>query len=78
MRFLPMAVCLVTLTSPAFSQSDRGTITGTITDPAGAVVASAPIDIRNVDNGAVYQAASSTTGNYTFAQLPVGPYELTV
>jgi len=31
-----------------------------------------------VDNGAVYQTASSGTGNYTLAQLPVGQYELTV
>ena len=61
-----------------FGQSDRGTITGTIADPAGAVVASAPIAIRNVDTGAVYQAASSATGNYTLAQLPAGQYEINV
>src|SRR5215470_4650626 len=62
----------------AVAQSDRGTITGTISDPAGAVIASASIEARNTDTGAVYQAASSATGNYTIAQLPVGNYELTV
>ena len=31
----------------AFAQSDRGAITGTITDPVGAVVANAPVEIRN-------------------------------
>ena len=28
----------------AFAQTDRGTITGTVSDPAGAVVANAPIE----------------------------------
>ncbi len=62
----------------AWPQSDRGTITGTIADPAGAVVANAAVEIRNVDTGAVYQAGASATGNYTLAQLPAGNYELSV
>src|SRR5437879_5680309 len=62
----------------AFGQSDRGTITGTITDPAGAVVAAAPIEIRNVATGAAYQAASTATGNFTIAQLPTGTYEMSL
>ena len=67
-----LSFLVVGLTIAAFAQSDRGTITGTVLDPAGAVVASAPIEIRNVENGAVYQAATSATGNYTLAQLPAG------
>ena len=62
----------------AFAQSDRGTITGTISDPASAVVASAAIEARNTDTGAVYPVASSATGNYTIVELPAGTYELTV
>src|SRR5579871_762061 len=62
----------------AFAQSDRGTITGTIIDPAGAVVAAAPIEVRNVATGATYQAASTPTGNYTLAQLPTGTYEMSI
>jgi hypothetical protein len=60
------------------AQSDRGTLTGTISDPAGAVVPNAPIQARNVETGVTYESASSTTGNYTIPQLPVGAYELTV
>src|SRR5579864_818846 len=62
----------------AFAQSDRGTITGTISDPAGAVIPSAAIEAKNLATGALYQAASSATGNYTIAQLPAGNYELEV
>jgi hypothetical protein len=60
----------------ALAQSDRGSITGSVADPAGAVVPNAPVQIRNVETGAVYQAGTSATGNYTLAQLPAGQYEL--
>jgi hypothetical protein len=69
---------LLTICFAAFAQSDRGTITGTLTDSSGAVVASAPIQARNIETGAIFDAGSSTTGNYTLAQLPVGTYELSV
>ncbi|MBZ5575327.1 MAG: carboxypeptidase-like regulatory domain-containing protein [Acidobacteriia bacterium] len=62
----------------AFAQTDRGTITGTIQDPAGAVISNAVVEARNIATGAAYPAASSATGNYTIAQLPAGAYELTV
>jgi hypothetical protein len=48
-----------------FAQSDRGTITGTIADPAGVAVANAAIEASNAGAGAVYPVASSVTGNYT-------------
>ncbi|HEY6340165.1 MAG TPA: carboxypeptidase-like regulatory domain-containing protein [Bryobacteraceae bacterium] len=78
MRFTIIIACLCVLVCTAFAQSDRGTITGTVSDPAGAVVAGAPIEAKQLETGAVYQAASSTTGNYTLSQLPTGTYELTV
>ena len=78
MRLRITVICLLLLASVAFAQGDRGTITGTIADPAGAVVAAAPLEARNTENGAVYQAASSATGNFTLSQLPTGTYELSV
>ncbi len=78
MNRLFLALGLVCVSSAVFAQSDRGNITGTVTDPAGAVVVNAPIEARNVNTGAIYQAATTETGNYTLAQLPVGAYELTV
>src|SRR5580698_215436 len=62
----------------AFAQGDRGTITGTVTDPTGAVVPTANIQVTNTDTAANYQIGTSNTGNYTLANLPVGTYELTV
>ncbi len=60
----------------AFSQSDRGTITGTVTDSTGAVIANAPVQAKNSETGVVYEGATSNTGNYTISQLPAGSYEI--
>ena len=76
MRSLLVVVCLLAIAFAAFAQSDRGTITGTVSDPAGAVVAKAAIEARNTETGAVYPVAGSATGNYTIAQVPAGTYEL--
>ncbi len=60
------------------AQGDRGTITGSVTDPAGAVIANAAIEVKNSDTGVVYRTATTATGNYTVAQVPAGPYAMTV
>src|SRR6516225_5463122 len=78
MHKLIILACSLTLAGVALAQSDRGTITGTVSDPAGAVVAGAPVEIKNVQTGSVYQAGTSATGNYTLAQLPAGQYELSI
>jgi hypothetical protein len=78
MRSLSAAACLLAISFTAFAQSDRGTITGTVSDPAGAVIPNAAVEARNVETGALYPAAGSSTGNYTIAQLPAGNYSLTV
>lgn len=78
MRFLKLVVCSFSCALAILAQSDRGTITGTVSDPAGAVVAGAPIEIKNVETGIINRVASSATGNYTIAQLPAGQYELSV
>jgi len=78
MRIQLVSMCLLASAIVVFAQSDRGTITGTVADPAGAVVANAPIEAKNSQTGAAFQAASSETGNFTLAQLPVGTYEISV
>ena len=70
--------CLLLICFGAYAQSDRGTITGTVADAAGAMVPNAPIEAKNTQTGAAYQTVSSATGNYTLAQLPAGVYQLSV
>src|SRR5207302_9709301 len=78
MRTLTGLACLFLFCVAVFAQSDRGTITGTISDPAGAVVAGAKVEARNVETGTPYEVASTGTGNYTLGQLPAGSYEMSV
>src|SRR5262252_3505642 len=67
MRSLTLVGCIVVFAFLAIAQSDRGTITGTIADPAGAVVAGAGVEARNAANGAAFEAASTATGDYTLS-----------
>ena len=75
---LKIAGLFVICTALAFAQGDRGTITGTVTDPTGAVIPNANIQVTNSDTAALYKIGTSNTGNYTLANLPAGTYTLTV
>jgi hypothetical protein len=77
MRSILIALCCsILLVGVAFAQTDRGTITGTITDQAGAVIPGAQIEATNINTGSMFRTESSSTGNYTISQLPVGKYQL--
>ena len=76
-RIAQLAVFLLSA-SACFGQTGLATITGTITDQTGAAVPNAPVVVKSLDTGTTFQGASSSTGNYTVTQLPVGDYELSV
>ena len=78
LRFpLPIAL-LLACAVPAFGQSDRGTLTGTVADPSGAMVPGAQITVTNTETDLRYQTVSTGTGNYTVPSLPSGTYKLSV
>ncbi|MCU1334835.1 MAG: hypothetical protein JWO19_416 [Bryobacterales bacterium] len=77
MRIARLAICFVVGVLSAIAQTDRATITGTISDPTGAVVANAAIEAKNVATAQVYPGTSTATGNFTIVNLPPGSYELT-
>ena len=66
------------LSFAAYGQTGLATITGTVSDQTGAVIANAPIEARHIDTGSTFSAISTSTGNYTIQQLPIGRYEVTV
>ena len=78
MRSLRLLAAAFLYAAVSFAQTATGTITGTIADPAGAVVANAPMDLKNSQTGTLQQTQSSSTGNFTFPNLAVGTYELSV
>jgi hypothetical protein len=72
--------CVLILALPLtmYAQQYSGTITGTVTDASGAAVPGASVTATNKGNGSVYTATTSEQGVYTFAQLPVGTYDVSV
>jgi len=76
MRFFTTIGLFLTFAAAVFAQTAAGTITGTVADQTGAIVANAMVQAKHVETGTVYDAAASSTGNYTVSQLPVGTYEI--
>ena len=64
-------------TSPLLAQSGgTGALTGTVTDPTGAVVVNATVLAINVANNQSRTAATDAAGSYKFSLLPPGVYML--
>ena len=63
---------------PLSASGPTGNITGTITDPSGAVVRKAHVTVRNEATNATREAQSNDGGDYTVALLPPGRYSVTV
>jgi hypothetical protein len=78
MRALSAFILLIVSAVASFAQVGNGTITGTVADPVGAVIAGAPVEARNNETGVVYPAVTTNTGNYTIPNLPVGTYTISV
>jgi hypothetical protein len=78
MRFLATTLCLLLIPVAAFSQTANGTITGTITDPTGAAVAGAAVEITGTDTGVKTNTVTTFTGAYTATALQPGAYSVTV
>jgi hypothetical protein len=62
----------------AAAQNDRGTITGTVTDPTGSVVPGAALHAKNLATGGEYDTVATETGNYALVSLLAGTYDLTI
>ncbi len=62
----------------AGAQTFRGTISGTVTDPSGAIVADAAIQLTNPATGTTINGKSNKSGDYSFPELTPSQYDLTV
>ena len=60
------------------AQTFRGGIAGTVQDASGAVVPNATLSLTGSDTGYTRQTTSSGGGDYSFQDLPLGPYTISV
>src|SRR5262249_9500643 len=69
---------LLLLPSLVFAQEFRGTILGRVTDPSGAVVAGASIQVVNVETNVTVRTSTNDQGNYQVPFLAPGHYTVSV
>jgi Carboxypeptidase regulatory-like domain len=78
-RFLVLICALFILTPAAFAQfSQRGSVSGVVTEPSGAVVANAPVSLLDLNRNQTATTTTDATGHYSFSQLLPGDYQVTV
>jgi hypothetical protein len=79
-RFPAIALALSTLLwAPApHAQTVTGAVTGTVTDPSGAVVQGAKVVAHNIDTGVDSAATTNHAGSYDIKFLPIGHYQVSV
>jgi Carboxypeptidase regulatory-like domain len=78
MSRLILAICALILIGSVCAQNNRGSLTGMVSDPNGAVVAEAPIQLKNKATGTLVRISSKSDGHYTFAGLAAGTYEFSI
>jgi hypothetical protein len=69
---------LVVIAQPLRAQTFAASVTGTVTDPSGAVVPGARVTMTNVSNGFAYTAITNGSGIYVVLNLRPDTYTLTV
>lgn len=75
---LSVVTLLLAMMATGLAQTYTATVTGTITDQAGAAVPGAKVTAVNQGTKLEYNAQSSDSGVYTIPFLPVGTYVLTI
>jgi hypothetical protein len=82
MRRTSWAVLLLSFSlyicAPLFAQKYTGTITGTVTDPQGAVVSGAQVTVTNQGTGDTRTVTTNAGGVYVAPELAVGAYTVSV
>ncbi|MCU1325920.1 MAG: hypothetical protein JWN34_1290 [Bryobacterales bacterium] len=76
MRFV-RSILVLTLTTAAFGQLNRGTLTGVVRDPSGAAIPNAGIVATHSATNISVRANSTAAGDYTVPNLDIGEYRVT-
>jgi carboxypeptidase family protein len=81
LRYLAVLVAftlVVVWCLPSFGQVIKGSISGSVVDPQGAVVPGAQVKVKNIETGVVFPTSSDSAGLFRLNLLPVGTYTVEV
>ncbi len=76
---LLLALCsALLLCIPSLGQVLKGSISGTVADPQGAVVSGAQVKATHTETGTVYTTTSDNSGLFRFNLIPAGTYKVEI
>jgi len=78
MRSLAIAICLCWFSFATYGQTEFGSLNGSVSKVDHTPLANIPVEAKNIPTGIFYKTATSPKGEYKFAQLPAGTYEVSV
>src|SRR5260370_39789377 len=70
-------LCLFASVSTLFAQSNSGIVSGTVTDPIGAVLPGAVVSVLNTVIGYSRSTTTDSAGHFQFTNLPLNSYHVT-
>ncbi len=76
-RLLTITLLVATFCAAAWAQ-DTASLTGTVTDSSGAAIPRAQVVVNNPEHGINRRSSTNDSGDFLFASLPIGSYDLTV
>lgn len=75
-RLMIVVLALALSGATTYAQTVLGTILGTVTDSSGAVVRGAKVTVTQIATGLGRTGFTNDVGEYSFPQLPTGPYKV--
>ncbi len=74
-----VVICLLIAAAAVVQgQTSFGRVSGIVSDPGGAVVAGATVNVKNQDTQATRNVTTDSNGFYTVTELPIGTYTVEV
>ncbi len=76
--FAVILLCCLCAIPAAFAQNTSGRVDVTVVDPSGAVVSGAKLTLQDLSTNYTREAETPGSGTYSFVNLNIGNYKLTV
>ena len=78
LRLLSSIMAFAALSVIAYGQGANSSLSGTVSDPNGGVIAGANVTVKNAATGEEYKAVTANNGTFAVATLAAGTYTVTV